>query len=534
MSTQQIRISKVPSEMVPPGCATGDSPCKLSVGLDEAKVIEPFLAPSGEHVVFLHQPEVGPFEIEIYSAPVAGGPPVRLTPSGEGSAGFVAISPDSTRVLYTLPAADDLQRRELFSIPIAGPASARVKLAADISTTTQVQVSPDSRKVVFAPAPGDRLRVVPLEGPANAGARLTAAFVTGGRVGDVRISANSKSVVYGADQDTDGVVELYRVPLTLSPAPDPPTTKLNGPVTAPGVGEFALAPDDNGPVVYQAREGTADARELYRVQVGGGGRAKLSHTLPSGWEVRAGSDGHAFYIVPDGSRAIYRITRSPDASGRVFGELYSVPTAGPASASVRLDHPPLIPPGEIFATLPRISADSSRVVYLLIDQNLPPEPDLSSYWLISVPAAGPASVGRALTFPATGEPSVALSPDSERVVYSLPGTSTGNVFSVPIDGGTSERLNGDETTGGAVVAGNRALYRAKLPGVNESGLFSAPVDGNGTRFNLTESLDDVWAIYDQHPTPDATRVVYTLSRGPLDAPVELFSSGVVPGAAATP
>lgn len=56
-------------------------------------------------------------------------------------------------------------------------------------------------------------------------------------------------------------------------------------------------------------------------------------------------------------------------------------------------------------------------------------------------------------------------------------------------------------------------------------LFSAPIDGNGTRYNLTESLDDASSVQGEILTPDGTRIVYTVRRGGLE---ELFSSRLVP------
>ena len=221
----------------------------------------PRSAPNGERVVFTHKTISGPDE--LFSAPIHGGaPPVPLSPTGE-FADFRAISPDGQRVLYTQSIAGGTK---LFSVPIAGPASARVRLADDVGVQPQIAISPDSQKVVFLPPTRDRLRVVPIAGPANAGARLTDPFVPGGTAGGARISADSRSVVYRADQETAGVFQLYRVPLTLSPAPDPPTTRLNGPLVAGGdVAEFRLAPD-NGPVIYRADQDTDSVRELYRVR----------------------------------------------------------------------------------------------------------------------------------------------------------------------------------------------------------------------------------------------------------------------------
>jgi Tol biopolymer transport system component len=502
--------------------------CKLSVGLDDAEVIDPVLAPDGERVVIIKK-SVETLRVDLYSVAVTGGFPVKLSASTGKSARFVAISPDSTRVLYTLPAGTgqpgDPVRRELFSVPIVGPSSAGVRLAADINTATRVRVSPDGRKVVFAPPAGDRLRVVPLSGPASASGRLTDPFVAGGTVDEVRVSADSSSVVYRADQNTDGTSELYRVPLTLSPAPDPPTAKLNGPLVAGGdVGEFTLAPD-NGPVVYLADQDTDEVTELYRVRLGGSERAKLSRTLPFDWDVRPpGEDDLPARVLPDGSRVIYRIAHQDSFPPyRLFAELYSVPIAGPGSAGVRLDHPPLLPPGHMRALESKISADSSRVVYEMVDQSLPGEGHGTRIWLLSVPAAGPANAGRVLAGPS--EFIYTLSPDSRRVAY-LDLAAPNRLFSVPIAGGTSVRLNGAENPGAFLrinAGGDRIVYEATAEDGRPQ-LFSAALDGGGARYDLTAGLDAA-DVRGETLTPTGTRVVYTVRRGGL---YELFSSRLTP------
>ena len=264
-----------------PQCAVLGTPCKLSVGLDDARVIVPEASPDGRRVVFAHQTLSGPEE--LYTVPIHGGvPPVLLSPPGE-HAQFRAFTPDGARVLYTQ---GDASGTRLYSVPAAGPASARVRLADDVGVQPQIAISPDSLKVVFLPPTRDRLRVVPTAGPASAGKRLTDPFVPGGTASGARISADSRSVVYRADQETAGVVQLYRVPLSLSPAPDPPTTRLNPPLVAGGdVSEFTLSPVD-GLAVYRADQDTDNVRELYRVRLGGGENIKLNPPLPTGWEVR--------------------------------------------------------------------------------------------------------------------------------------------------------------------------------------------------------------------------------------------------------
>ena len=159
-------------------CANG-LPCKLSTGLDNASSIDPEIAPDGTRVVFIHTPEGG--RNELFSAVTrSSAAPVRLTPAGQ-FAQFVAISPDSRRVLYTQSTA---QGTTLYSVPIGGPVTARVTLAANVGTNPRIAVSPDGAKVVFASASADRLLVVPISGPASAAKRLTDPFVAGATDGD--------------------------------------------------------------------------------------------------------------------------------------------------------------------------------------------------------------------------------------------------------------------------------------------------------------------------------------------------------------
>lgn len=498
---------------LPPSCL-GSVPCKLDVNLPEGDVLGVWPAPNSTRVVFVHR---GTNLVNtLYSVPVGGGSPTRLTVAG---ANFRAISPDGTRMLYTAVPGPG-QPPALFSVPIAGPASASVRLASNVTTSfARVQVSPDSRKVVYTPAEGDRLRAVPIDGPAGAGVRLTDPFVAGGFVTEFEISANSRSVVYRAYQDTDGVTELYRVPLTLSPQPDPPTVKLNAPLVEGGqVLDFRLAAN-NGPVVYRADQDANDVFELYSVQLGGSGRVKINRPLPAGWDVAglATNSGQqqGYTVVPNGTRAVYEI-QNFFANDR---ELYTVPVAGPGSASVRLDATSDTSEEVSY----QVSSDSIRVVYSVQGDN-------GYWWSYSVPTVGPASASLLVTWPSLTSHLFTLSPDGNHVVWVLDPGPAGNdptLHSTPIaEGlGDSVRLNGTEIPTLPLLV-NATSTRVVYETDDGPNLFSAPINGSGTRYNLTEPLD-AKDITRQTLTTNGQHVVYTVRRGDLDA-FELFSSRLVP------
>jgi hypothetical protein len=460
-----------------PSCSNTSVPCQLSAGLPASSgVFNIAVAPSGSRVAFVH---FAGATGTLYSALAGGGAfPVRLSPIGATNIANLAISRDSTRVVYTatMPGSSN---RVVFSVPLAGPESAGIRLA-DHLPLGQPIISPDSLKVVMMSA-ADQLRVVPIKGPASAGARLTDPMVNGGTISELAISANSQSVVYRADQETDGVTELYRVPLTLTPLPDPPTTKLSGPMVSGGdVLGFALHPG-TGRLAYHADQEVNDVSELYTVGITGAERIKVNRALPSGWDVTPagtplGDHRIGYTIVPGGTRIVYEIELRI-AGALVDKQLYSVPIAGPATSSVRLDDPP----ADTMQDGYQVSSDSAQVVYMLWEQV-----GINS-WGMSVPVVGPAGASELVTFPSPDGPIFTLSPDGNRLAW-LVGVE---MYSEPIEGGLNVRINGTETNVSAPLinsASSRVVYRAVAAGLSDRDLFSAPLSGSGTRFNLTQSL----------------------------------------------
>lgn len=504
----------------PPGPCAPVVPCKLSVSLPDGDVLGAWTSPNSAWVVFLHRAgDTGPSQ--LYGAPVEGGAsPVKLNTAATQSAGFLAISPDSTRVLYTGIVAGGA--RALFSVPIAGPATAGVRLAGAVgSGFTHAQISPDSRKVVYLPPSRDRLLAVPIAGP-SAARRLTDPLVTGGSIPDFAISANSGSVVYRANQDVASATELYRVPLTLSPQPDPPTVKLNAPfVAGRHVLDYRLAPDD-GPVVYRADQETDGVVELYGVRLGGSGRTKISLPLPTDWIVTGPMQGGAGagWISPDGRRVVYRIQET-DFDGQPQLRLYSVPIAGPGTASVRLDDAPSGTAADARVLSYRFTADSARVVYTMADDD--DGTTAPMFWLLSVPTAGPAGAGVVLSIPSAEGDYFVLSPDGRYVLWLL----SGGLFRIPVAGGAHVRLNGTESPDLPIlVSADSTRVAYETSGADGSDLFSVPMSGTGTRFVLTETLDGRDISW-QTLTAGGQHAVYTARRGP-DGGFELFSSRLVP------
>jgi len=235
------------------------------------------------------------------------------------------VSPLSDRVLYVADALED-EVFELFGVTLAGSNAVRLNAApvqgGDVVVSpgyTQQQpfaVSPDGSRVVYI-ADQNTDGVYELYSAPVAGGRppvkLSGAMTEGGNVASFAIDAASGRVVYMADQDELGMSELYSVPLAGGEA-----VKLNPPPMGRGeVFWYMLAPDGERVVFTSGR--TEDLLfQLFSVNTAGGGLISLDAWLPArSWTLD-------FDLSPDGRRVIYRAGQAMD----YLLDLYGVPTDG--------------------------------------------------------------------------------------------------------------------------------------------------------------------------------------------------------------
>ncbi len=399
------------------------------------------VSPDGVYTVYRAGQDVVELA-ELYVVPTSGGSAsVKLSalPEQGRRINEYGISPDSVYVVYN----GDQDSRgvyELYSVRLDG-STQPVKLSGEmveggslVDFGGSFRISPDGSRVVYrADQETDgvmELFSAPVDG-SGAAVKLNGTLAAGGGTLSYEISADSQYVVYRADQDVDGVDELYRVPLDGSGGPE----KLNDPLVAGGnVSDFTFSPDSQW-VLYLADQDTDDVIELYRVPLdGSAGAMKLNGTLVAGGDVGFGGN---FFVSPDSQRVIYLADQD---TNDVF-ELYGVAISG--GAVVKLN-PPLVAGGEVsWVWSPQISADSSRVVYLA-DQDTN---DLEE--LFSVPIAGGTAVKLNGTLAGGSLFDFAIAADSSRVVYrARQDSATRNeLYSVPLAGGTVTKLNGSLSNG---------------------------------------------------------------------------------------
>jgi Tol biopolymer transport system component len=493
------------------------------------------VSPDGQYVVYRADQDIDDV-FELYSVSVLGGTPVRLNgllPSGSSVADDYQISADSSRTVYRAPQ-DQTGVIELYSVPITGPAGAGVKLNRPLTASGSVlrfALSPDGSRVVYrADQDTDgvvELYSVPITGPALTGVKLNGSLVSGGGVSDVfLISPDGQYVIYRADQQTNEVYELYSVPIT---GPALAGVKLNGAMVAGGGvswADFAVSPDSQY-VVYRADQQIRDVAELYSVPIMGpaGAGVKLNGSLVAGGDVSS-----RLLISPDSGRVIYSADQEVD---EVY-ELYSVPITGPAGAGAKLNGP--LPFGGDVLPEFLISVDSARVVYVA-DQQVD-----EVYELYSVPVAGPAGAGIRLndTLPPGGDvmSNFLISPDGARVVYRADAETDGvlELYSVPIAGppAAGTRLNSPLPPGGHVRASflvspgsERVVYLADQTLDEVFDLFSAPITGPaGAALRLNEPLvrdGDVFASFAL--APDGGQAIYRADQD-AEAVIEVYAADI--------
>jgi hypothetical protein len=206
-------------------------------------------------------------------------------------------------------------------------------------------------------------------GPAAAGIKLNRTLPTGGDVESFVVSPGSDTIVYRADQETDGLYELYRLPIN---GPASSGQKISDTLV---VGGQTLLFDisAHGPrVVYSADMETDDEIELYSVPLTGPASSRVKLSFPG--RFGTSRDVMNFLLSPNGRQVLYQVeyTDTVPQSDKIY-HIHSVPVEGPRTASVRLNGP-LVEGGDVSNSY-GFAPDSCHVVYIA-DQDIDGENEL--------------------------------------------------------------------------------------------------------------------------------------------------------------
>lgn len=326
--------------------------------------------------------------------------------------------------------------------------------------------------------------------------------------GDVKtnfqISPDGQRVVYRADQDTDGVIELFSVPITGGTA-----VKLNPPIanSRGGVSGFAISPDGQR-VVYMAKQDGDGFVALFSVPITGDEEATLlAKSLP-------GQLIDSFQIA-NSQRVLYRIRND---AAPFIDRLFSRPITGGMAVS-------LVPSGVDLRSIDavRVSGDGLTVVYSArVERGLNQTRELLS---VSINGGNVVT----LNFLNSGTSNLididtrpVLSLDSQRVVF-LGRVNGGlsELFSVPIAGGTPIRLTPPTVSGLKSVLvfktspdSRHIVFLAETNTESLLDLFSVPTTG-GAVVKLNNPTEIAFSkVKNFTVSPDSQRVVYFGDQGP--------------------
>jgi Tol biopolymer transport system component len=223
-----------------------------------------------------------------------------------------AISPADGSVIYWADQQVD-GRTELYRVPAAGGGAVKISHALGVGRfVTAALFTPDGSRVVYgeqSDPPGfTEVWSIAPDGAGRVG--LVGALVPGGSVVAIVTDARGTGLpaagrlVFVADKQTDEVFELYSSDLvTGAQVKLNPALALNGDVVSGSTADQPKVTPDGSTVVYAADPVTNGVENLYRVPIGGGASTAIGGATTFGSSTIQG-----FVLSPDGSR-VARVRR---------------------------------------------------------------------------------------------------------------------------------------------------------------------------------------------------------------------------------
>lgn len=308
-----------------------------------------------------------------------------------------------------------------------------------------------------------------------------------GRLGELAVTPDGARVVYAAEEQQYGALELFSAPADGSA----PAVKVSGPYTGGEPTRWYLAPDSQR-VVY-ALDGVG--RLMSAPLDGSAPPVQLADIGCAGCD----DSDFALTFSADGAFVLFRDERYD------HHPLYTVPLDGHAPAVVLGGEQPWRTPG-----FPPV-ADGVRVAF----HDYEPGGSTTRLFARPIDASAPA-VRLDVGLSSTGDP-LALAPNGEVLFLARNEMSPSNVglYAVPLDASAAPRALAQPTIAGGDVlafaltsAGTQVVFTgdAEIDGQNE--LFVVPLDASQAPRRLNHTLTSGSNVIAHALSPDGTRVVY--------------------------
>lgn len=384
----------------------------------------------------------------------------------------------SGAILSSPPAADAAR----VAHKVSGPTVA----GSDVDTPQSgalPRVSPDGEWIVYIQdaQTNNALALWAVRRTGGTPKRISGTLPIGGIFWNIRFTPDSRHVLYSADQETLGKMELYTVPL-LGTAAD--GIKLNPPMPSDARAYNIELTEDGQRVVFNTQRAANNGHSLFSAPVDGSAPAV-------GLDGPFEADGRAvnYEIVDDRVVFIRLDTFSGD------GDVWSTPIAGPATSGTRLSET-LDAGGGVDDLRLDFSPDRTRVAFRARASAGAP----LGLWIADV--EGAAGSATALVVPDSNTKRVdtdfEFSADGTRVVFvaDLDVDDMDELFSVAADGsGSPVQLNtgliaAGDVRGSVICPGSSSvLYIADWAVDERDELFSVPAAGpSGASERLNRTL----------------------------------------------
>jgi len=269
--------------------------------------------------------------VELYRAPIATAlQAVQLSDAGlgnpQGNVVSAESSPNSSRIIYAADGSvDGVFQWYSVLVSATGPGT-DVQISAAISSVGLMRIIPDSSRVVYTSDDNISGKREVFSKPIAGGTRVQLnPTMAGTGARRIDISPDGAWVGYLADQNTAGVVEVYRAAISSSGS----GMRLSMPMTGSQFADTLNISPDSSTILYEADQTTPGTHELFGAPIGGGAGPFLLHGLTAPADV--GFFGEVGTPII-GSRAVY-----PVFGSRI--DLFSVPYNGSASFT-QINTPP--------------------------------------------------------------------------------------------------------------------------------------------------------------------------------------------------
>lgn len=337
---------------------------------------------------------------------------------------------------------------------------------------------------------------------------LSGPMVEGGEVNSFDISPDGNYVVFRADKDLVGKMELYSVNLqTLE------VIRLSESMSDTyDISNILISPDSQW-VVYSVNT-SSSGRYLRSVPISGGNSKIITHPLQS-----SSRNARNFAITPDSAYVIF----TSDYATEDFYELYKSPITG---VYIGLPPNPTVLPEKLNSGLPvdhyvsdfQVSANGTYIIYQAQSGGYG-----RAVWHVSIDGGTNTKISTDVSGLAIDD--FLIAPNNNRVIYRMKdyGTSYNRLFSVLSTGGTATRLDKPGLSEGVIdqyrISSDSAyvVFTGSLDDASKVEIYSVPLAGpdtsmiklNGTLVsggNIDCGLDNNYG--DFAISPDGAQVVF--------------------------